>query len=894
MNTPVRRLNPTLKLAAALVALCAAGAAVARAAEQYRHSFQNSLVTSDTMWVIQTGTYYMSPGSWTLTGIDFTNTNQAGAYIDTSAIDANANATYSTTVTFRNVTAHAGGATSALRRQAVSVRNGATINIFSGTLTKEHADTVIDSSEAVNVTGRSTFHGEDILIQAIAPRVRALNIASDSVNKVTLVSSTLTTTGSAAALNFAGAGRAYLDNVAIATTGNSAPGVQFARSIALLDYDGGTIRTTGENSSGLWLGAGNVATHVKAVLKNVDVRADQGAALDINTHIPDLLEGPTIPENGSVGSTGLYEVALENSTLSGALGSIRITSSATNGAATASAEIPTRAIITLQSSTLAGDVSVRSAARLELTLADSRLDGSLRAFDNTAGILNLSGATTITGTLAATGAATLEINLDNHTLAAPIHLGDTAGASINAGADSRVAAPITVDPGATLRFNLAGAGAFRAGTVNLSGRLRISGPAILDEPLALNGSDATIIFANAAGDDLTLAAGATGTASLVVESLAPGALGQSQIRLVVDETGSLSANTFTLAGSGTIDLGLATYTLENSGSGAYLVIGSPASGGYIGSLLNITAAAPAAFLGSLDPVHSHLASRREAIGGPLSPVRKPIAKGDSGSLWMRFRAGSLSADSDNLFTSFDQTTTALVVGGDINWDTASGDSITAGAFADLSNAEFDFPGSADGRTRSVAGGLYASWFHHSGWFATATARLDSLKHKLDTPAADLRARYNNHAVGGAVEFGRGIAWRAWWFEPALQAAFVYIDSAKFTTQSAAAENRAGVNIGSTRAVRALAALRASRTFGEGPFSLHARLAAVHTDASGGSVRAAGFSSFTRQLEGWSGEASIGAACNLGAFGRVSAECGHTLADDYDRPWTLSIGYSYAW
>jgi outer membrane autotransporter protein len=894
---------------AALAALALAFALPASATDFYYNSFRNNNgnteAANNKYYTYYDGTFalYNSPGTWFFSDASFTNTYQTNVgtaehgdspiYVDANGIVGDA-VFYGTNIYVRSARTAAGSS------QAVSIRNAGIVYLFSSTL--EKVNTSADTSEGVYIMGKCLFHGEDVTLTVSAPAVAGITLAADAATRLELDRATISTDGSAPGISFAGAGRGVIASTTIATTGSYAPGVQFNTGITYLEYKGGSIHTTGANSPGIWAGINNSAVHYVARINDLDILAENGAGLAINTH----MNNTRAPDNTAFNdNNGTYEFFFENSTIEGALGSVRVTSAAARRAGTTFYEIPTRLILKLTDSTLINDVITLSRARLDLDARSITLDGNLRA--EGASIINATFVTsTITGAIVAGGGSALDLSFDGATIERGIELSGSATAILrlnnasaldgaitindNATLDARFDPSSTftdnifIDRGATFRLTVSGGNSVTLPGFTLLGRVQFDvAKTTITTPLIL-GSDATITLANVTGGDLTLAAGLSGAGILDIESINFAVIDQPEIHVIDDQTRQMSPNAFTLAGDGIVDLGLVAYTLENRPDGAWLVSGPSPYGAAFGAIYNTRAAAASDFFNSLVPVHDHLADLRTRPGSP------------GGTLWATARAAALRAAADGLlFPSFEQTSAGLIIGGDMHWDTAASSTFTTGFFADISRIDRDFTRNADGATTSCATGLYAAWKHTAGWFAAATARFDSQKH--DFTATTVNADYRASAIGASLEFGHRFAssTRPWWFEPSVQAALASIQSADYTTRSALEASRVTVHASGIQAVRARAQARAGWAPPGGLLRFHGTLAYVADDTNGGDIRIGNLPVMRRVLEGRHVEVALGGAYNL-LRGSIHLDLAATLGDrdDYTLPWRLSIGYTRTW
>lgn len=911
MKTPTLLLASIRRpLSAFLAALCFLTATTASAVDFYYNSFRNNngntAAAGNKYYTYYGGTYtlYTSPGTWFFTSATFVNTyttevgtathGDSPIYVDANGISGEA-VFYGTNIYVRSERAAASSS------QAVSIRNAGIVYLFSSTL--EKVNTSADVSEGVFITDKSLFHGEDITINVSAPAVSGISLASGAATRMELIGATISCDGNTPGINFAGNGSALLVSTTIYTTGSYAPGIEFNPGIAYLEYKGGAIRVTGSSSPGIWAGINNASSHIVAKFDDIDVRSEDGAGLAINTQ----LNNTRSPNNAVFNdNSGIYEFSFENSTISGALGSVHVTSAATRRTGATVYEIPTRLILKLSNSKLTNDIVAFSRARLDLEARATTLDGNLRAEDATT-INGIFASSTITGAIIGTGASTLDISCDSTTITRGVELSGSATAILRLANSSTLNGAITVsdnatldarldptsslhdnlfiDRGATFRLAVSGGGSITLPGFALLGKIElatakttITGPIIL-------GSDATITLANVTGNDLTLAAGVTGTGFLSITSIDRAVLNQPEIRVIIDQTNNMAPTAFTLVGDGTVDLGIASYTLENRPDGAWLIGGlnSGSYGAAFGAIYNTRAAEAVSFFHSLAPIYDHLADLR---------TRGNVA---GGTFWANVHAGSLRADSDDIFPSFDQTSVGLIVGGDTHWSAAASSIFTTGFFGDISYIDREFTRGTDGSTDSYAFGLYAAWRHPVGWFAAATARFDSQKHNFEAITMD--GDYRTNAVGASLEFGRRFAFpaRAWWIEPSVQAGLVNLQSATYATDSASDANRVTVRASGVHALRYRAQARVGWSPSNSPLRFHAALAYAADDINGGEIRVGDLPAMRHILESRHVEASLGSSYD---FGRNSLYLDLAAAfgssGGYTLPWRLSLGYNHAW
>lgn len=876
------------------------------------NQFRSTLSTSSTYIMRDTGTYYKNPGKWTFEGMAFDNTgiNVAAVYIDGEGVSGNA------VFTGSNIAIFATGSTSNARR-ALQVRESAAAYIYGGIIRQDNPATASGAGSCVYLETNATLTGEDLLIDAAGSQVHAVTITSRMGNVLTLTRSTIQNSGSAAALNMSGNGVALLNSSTILTTGAIAPGVISIGGYARFTLDGGVIRTTGANSPGLWLGSGNHSsgfgagfTQFEGALKNALVRSEQGAGVDVNIDLPNLVSRPTIT-NPQEGWAGNYSLTVVSSTISGSLGALRMTSSATNATAGLVSEIYTKVLMNLRDSALDGDVIVSSGARLALALDASKLDGALRLSGSApVAELSLSGGS-LTGGIVLSGGATLVLAAANSAITGGLAASDSASAALqlNSGATLDTAAlggqsklqivlgggalgNVVINDRAAFTLISAGRSADFSGDVAINGGAswRVAGKIIHHGALTLSGSAPALTIIGARGDDLVLTRGLTGKGRLTVEGVSGDVLGKTEIRIVADQTNALAADTFLLAAP--VELGLAAYNLENRPDGAYLVggIGRGRMSSAAGAVFNTSALAAADYFSAFDPVLRHLGGLRDSWAGH--------ADGDSGAFWIQMRFGDTDGAGAVPGLDFKQNTAGVSAGVDMRWGGGENPAFTAGLFADTTYVKRDFSGEADGDASGFGAGVYALWQKKNGLYAAATVRLDELKNTLDSRAAGntLSAEYKVRDLGATIEAGwrlRDLLPAGWWLEPSLQAGYARLGGVTYDTASANTDNVMRMELDDGTAIHGRMQASAGGNLDE-KWSVRGRLAAAYLDVSGGGISGGGVSDAKFMLDGWRGEAAAGLVRRVGAGGRLYLEFEYTKASDWSRPWSLNLGYACAW
>lgn len=913
---------------APLCALIASGALNAQIiiAPQDVNQFHSTLAGSGTYYILRdTGTYYTAPGSWTLNDMTFSNSgtdaeNQAAVYV----VGIDQLKPSNTVLTGSNLTI-LGSGTSGASRRALAVGVGADVILTDSVIRQTEANAATGAYYAVYLTTNSQLIGTNLTIEAAGPQVSAVSLANYRLNRLILEGSVVSNSGSAAAIRMAGAGTVMLTSSTISTTGAVAPGFQSIGGRAYFILDGGLIQTTGALSPGLWLGGGTISssfgdgiTEFTGVVQNALVRSDAGMGIELNTNLPGLGSRPGL-SNPQAAIAGYYDLTVVSSTISGALGAFRMTSSGTSASGTTITEMPTIVRLKLTDGALDGDVFVNDGAQFILNASASRLDGALRVSGTAPTAAVTLAGSAITGGIVLSGNAALDLSADNTAITGTLAASDSAtakvlltgGSTIDAVAftgsstleltldsTSRVLGDFSFSGGATYTLLPADNRVLvfpNALSLAAGGNLRIA-PATrltLTAPLTLADPTAVVSIADARGDDLVLAAGLTGKGRLIVQGIHSDALGEPELRVIRDDTGALAADAFTLAAPAAGRL-FAYHGLENRPDGIYLTGGgfSPAGA----AIINTSALAAADFFDVLAPVSRHLAGLRES--GTMGAGAR-YADGDSGAFWLSGNTAYSTVGGDAPGLGFRQQTFALSSGADLRWGGGNGKpAMTAGIFADTGYSHRDFSGDADGRATTVGGGLYALYQRPAGWHAALTLRVEKADHDLDVRdlLTALSADYSVNAFGATLQFGRfmsGFSPTGWWAEPSVEIGYAGIGSASYDTRSADAAYRFHVRQDAITAIQGRAQIAFGRELYK-KWSLRTRVAGAWLNTSGGGITGGGITKAGFLVDGIRAEASIGFFRQFGPTNRLWIDCDAVLAANYKRPCMLSLGFAKAW
>lgn len=908
---------------ALLCALIASGVLNAQIiAPQDANQFRTTLASGGTYILRDTGTYYTSPGTWTFNDMTFSNSGtDAGNF---AAVYVQASEAGNTVFSGSNLTI-LGSGTSSNSRHALYLTGGPKVVLIDSVIRQTEANASTGVTYATYIGGRTEFHGTNLRIEAVGPQVNAIYMTNNRGNRVILEGSVIQNSGSVAAIRMAGAGTVMLTSSTINTTGDVAPGFQAIGSRVYFILDDGLIQTTGALSPGLWLGSGIVSSafgngimEFTGVFQNALVQSDAGMGIELNTNLPGLVSRPGLA-NPQPSIAGYYDLTVVSSTISGALGAFRMTSSATSADGATITEIPTIVRLNFTDSALDGDVFVNDGAQFILNGAASRLDGALR-LSGTAptatvtladsaitngivlsggAVLNLSADnTTITGTLAASGSATARVLLTGGSTIDAVAFAGSSSLELTLDNTSRVLGDFSFSGGAAYTLLPADNRALvfpNALTLAAGGNLRVA-PATrltLTAPLTLADPAVVITLADARGDDLVLAGGLLGKGRLIVQSIHADALGKPELRVIRDDTGALASDAFQLAAPAANRL-FAYHGLENRPDGVYLTGGgfSPAGA----AIINTSALAAADFFDAGAPVSRHLAGLRES--GTMG-AGAHYADGNSGAFWLSGNTAYTTVGGDAPGLGFRQQTFALSTGADLRWGGGNGKpAMTAGIFAGTGYSHRDFSGDADGRATIFGGGLYALYQRPGGWHAALTLRVEKADHDLDVRDlhTSLSADYSANAFGATLQFGRflsGFSLTGWWAEPSVEIGYAGIGSASYDTRSADAAYRFHVRQDTITATHARAQIAFGRELYK-KWSIRTRMAGSWLNTSDGGITGGGITKADFLIDGIRVEASVGFFRQFGPTNRLWIDYDAVLAANYKRPCVVSIGFAKAW
>jgi outer membrane autotransporter protein len=358
---------------------------------------------------------------------------------------------------------------------------------------------------------------------------------------------------------------------------------------------------------------------------------------------------------------------------------------------------------------------------------------------------------------------------------------------------------------------------------------------------------------------------------------------QDDISVLVVEDNAGGGATF----SGTLGTGVFDYQVERGANGNWYLNNT-------NLLSRITAAVIVSAAVAGQDWHHGL----DALYKRMGELREPPT-GGAASLWFRASAARTNASPELAGGhAFHQYSYGATVGADKAFH--AGDATWfLGAFGSMNRVERDFDNGGDGGTDTAGGGLYITWTHATGWFADLIGRMDRNKNDINAITTDgylSTARYDNKIKGLSLEFGRRMFWNEeWWIEPALQFAAADIGGANYQAHTAdQASPDVNVNAEKARATQSRVSLRFGETGGTNPgWHPYAKIAFAYSSTRDGGVRVNN-RPFAADFDGWRWEAGFGAAYVINARSQVYYDYEYAHATHYSRPWSVNLGYRFAW
>lgn len=243
---------------------------------------------------------------------------------------------------------------------------------------------------------------------------------------------------------------------------------------------------------------------------------------------------------------------------------------------------------------------------------------------------------------------------------------------------------------------------------------------------------------------------------------------------------------------------------------------------------------------------------------------------------------------------FRQGVSGIELGADQAWLVAGG-RWHAGGLLGYTRARRGFAGQGKGHTDSVHVGGYATHIGANGVYADATLRASRFENTFDVPGwagRTVSGSYRANGVGMTLETGRRLALGQHWFvEPQAELAWFRAGGGTYT-----ASNGLRIEDDGGTSLQARLGAQAGRRFdlrGDAVVQPYARLSWVQELKGVSTVRTNGIAHRT-DLGAGRVELGLGVAAALGKGHNLYASYEYSHGPRLSLPWTVQLGYRYAW
>lgn len=338
---------------------------------------------------------------------------------------------------------------------------------------------------------------------------------------------------------------------------------------------------------------------------------------------------------------------------------------------------------------------------------------------------------------------------------------------------------------------------------------------------------------------------------------------------------------FELDGSdGRADFGTYRYGLAQQPDGAW---------GLVRTGYSSTAAA-ALDTGGLGAVQGLWYAESNALGKRMGELR---LNPDAGGAWGR-AFSQRQRISPRAGRHFQQGVSGIELGADRAWPVAGG-RWHAGGLLGYTRASRGFSGQGKGHTDSVHVGGYATYIGANGVYADATLRASRFENSFDVPGwagRTVSGSYRANGVGVTLEAGRRLALdRHWFVEPQAELAWFRAGGGTYT-----ASNGLRIEDDGGTSLQARVGAQAGRRFdlrGGAVVQPYAQLSWVQELKGVSTVRTNGIAHRT-DLGAGRVELGLGVAAALGKGHNLYASYEYAHGPRLSLPWTVQLGYRYAW
>lgn len=396
-------------------------------------------------------------------------------------------------------------------------------------------------------------------------------------------------------------------------------------------------------------------------------------------------------------------------------------------------------------------------------------------------------------------------------------------------------------------------------------------------------------FASGATDQLIVQGGASGAIKLWVNNTMPAnatVADNTQIDLLKLPTASTATISLT-NGTQTIDsieIGMITFNAAMA-NGSFRLYSTDRQSHAADAILSTASVTGAEWHFDLDSASKRMGDLRAATSTTGAPHK--------GDIWIRANTYRLNAEASLAGAAFHEYVNNITAGADCTRDTGNG-TLALGAFLNIGHINRSFDNHGNGSTGSIGIGAYGTWLFNGGWYLDAVAKIDRNTNDFDARAVDghvTSGKYTTSNQTLSAEFGRQMKnSQGWWIEPSVQLAMARIGGNGYTTTGA---TELDVEIESGISAQYRFQVRGGKYLAAGRWNPYVKLAAAKNESNDGNVSVWG-KNYTLSADSWRTEAGVGVSYLLTPTSQVYLDYEYAKAANYERPYSLNLGYRCGW
>lgn len=379
--------------------------------------------------------------------------------------------------------------------------------------------------------------------------------------------------------------------------------------------------------------------------------------------------------------------------------------------------------------------------------------------------------------------------------------------------------------------------------------------------------------------------------------------------MLVDTNGG--AGKFDLYG-GKVDVGAFRYGLEQRGDDWYLAGTAQDAGGGEGPVGD-TGGGAGSIVAPIDPIISNpqpenlskganaaIAQQAAAtglIGAQMNALTKRLGElrmgNDEGGLWTRGFGKEQRIDTGSS-RAFEQQVNGFEIGADKAIPFYNG-KLYLGGMAGQGEARQNFGEGSKGQIDSAMLGTYATYIDQNGVYVDSVLKYTHLENKVDITSnmgKKVDGKYKNHAIAASVEVGKQIdLGQGWFVEPQLEVQAFRVGSGDYT-----ASNGLKVEQDAVTSVQS----RVGSLFGRNmklnngmTVQPYAKASWI-TEHAGDSQVSVNDVSLDSKLPGSRAEIGGGVILQTAEKHKFFIDAEYTKGDGIEQPYSVNLGYRYAW